>query len=87
MFKLALALMLAFALKRESQRVTVERASADAEDCTHAGVGDGADDDGALLAQALILALALALALALMLVLALALALALMLAPIERRRW
>ena len=52
---------------------------------------DGADDDGALLAQALIpapaLALALMLVLALVLVLALALALALMLAPIEQRRW
>ncbi len=83
MLKLALALMLAFALKHESQRVTVERASADAEDPTHARVGDGAEDDGTSLAQALILALALALALVLML----ALALALMLAPIERRRW
>jgi hypothetical protein len=83
MLKLALALMLAFALKRESQRVTVECAG----DRTCAGVGDGADNDGALLALALILALALALALALMLALALALALemALMLAlaPIE----
>ncbi len=74
--KLALALVLAFALKRESQRVTVECAG----DRTRAKVGDGADDDGASLVLALILALALALALALMLALALALALALMLA-------
>ncbi len=70
MLMLALALMLAFALKHESQRVTGGCAGTGAEDRIHAGVGDGADDDGALLALALMLALALALALALMLALA-----------------
>jgi hypothetical protein len=38
MLKLALALMLAFALKRESQHVAVGCAGADGEDRTRAGV-------------------------------------------------
>ncbi len=75
MLILALALKLAFALKRELQRVTGVCASTGAEDCTCAGVEDGTDDDGALLALALLLTLVLALALALMLALALVLVL------------
>jgi hypothetical protein len=47
MLILALALMLAFALKCELHRIASGCASAGAEDSTRAGVGDGAEDDGA----------------------------------------
>jgi hypothetical protein len=53
MLALALALMLAFALKRKSQRVTGGCAGAGAEDRTRAGVRDSAKDDGASLVLSL----------------------------------
>jgi hypothetical protein len=47
MLILALALMLAFVLKCESHRIAGGCAGTGAEDSTCAGVGDGAEDDGA----------------------------------------
>ncbi len=65
LFRLALTfiLALAFALKRKLHCVAGGCASADVEDSAHAGVRDGAEDDGVVLVLALVVMLILALAL------------------------
>jgi hypothetical protein len=56
-----LILALAFALKRESHCIAGGCAGADVEDSAHTGVRDGAEDDGVVLALALVVMLILAL--------------------------